>query len=446
MNKNYFYFLTFSASLASFNFGILHLGYNIAVFNNLSEKLRIESTSIQIYCPAGAILGTLIGCKFSTSYGRRNCFFLLNALNIVGNSLVCDIQTLGIYNNFEGNSGAIQAIVYIGRIICGLSVGMTSFVVPLYSKLYTVREMSPSEIYARLGSINQFMITFGILLAYCSVFLITAGESMVLLIFCFPILVSFVQIGMFLVIFKTDTPTFMMSKNRVEDALKIMNELYFNNSSVTLADDAFGSQLGNEYQEVTYKDLFTPKYFKNFKMGCILSILQQLSGINYIIFASAFYLKNAEGLNIYESICIIGLVNCISGSFSVFLLKDRYKKFLKIGALGMSLCYLIIISGIFINFQYFNLLYLICILFFIVCFEFSIGPIMWIYCADVLTDKGISLSTALNWVGALTIGGIFSIKQVKEVFVYHDNGGVQNLYFFFMNLMYMCACLIVWNI
>lgn len=343
--------------------------------------------------------------------------------------------------------GVFEAIAIIGRFVCGLSVGMTSFIVPIYSKLYTVREMSPSEIYARLGSINQFMITFGILLAYCSyLFIVYFGKSLVILIFCFPILVSLVQIGMFLTIFKNDTPTFFMSQRRMDDALKIMNELYFNNASVTLADDAFGSQLGNEYQEVSYKDLFTPKYFKNFKMGCILSILQQLSGINYIIFASTYYLHSAGNLSIYASTCMLGLVNCISGSFSVFLLKDRYKKFLQIGALGMSGCYLIIASSVFINFQYFHLLYLICLLAFIICFEFSIGPIMWIYCADVLTDKGVSLSTALNWVGALTIGGVFSIEKVNQVFIYHEYGGVQNLYFFFMNLMYMGACLIVLHI
>lgn len=304
--------------------------------------------------------------------------------------------------------------------------------------------MSPSEIYARLGSINQFMITFGIFLAYCSVYIVqNNNHNLVCVIFLIPIIVSIVQIVVFLTIFSAETPTFLMSKNRMNEAASIMNELYFHNASATASDDIFGSQLSIGYKAVEYKDLFTVKYVNNFKMGCILSILQQSTGINYLIFASSYYMKDINGLDNYLSTCILGLVNCLSGSFSVFLLKDRYKVFLQIGALGMSGCYLVILSLVFTNFEYFDQFYLACILLFIIFFEFSIGPIMWIYCADVLTDKGISLTTALNWVGALIFGGVFSISQVQDQFNHDNSKGFDNIYFFFMNLFYMSACLIV---
>ena len=34
---------------------------------------------------------------------------------------------------------------------------------------------------------------------------------------------------------------------------------------------------------------------------------------------------------------------------------------------------------------------------FIVFFEFSLGPIPWLYMAEIMTDKGLSLAVLLNW-------------------------------------------------
>jgi hypothetical protein len=36
-------------------------------------------------------------------------------------------------------------------------------------------------------------------------------------------------------------------------------------------------------------------------------------------------------------------------------------------------------------------------MFFTVFFEISIGPILWLYLAEILTSKGISIAVFLNW-------------------------------------------------
>jgi SP family xylose:H+ symportor-like MFS transporter len=35
---------------------------------------------------------------------------------------------------------------------------------------------------------------------------------------------------------------------------------------------------------------------------------------------------------------------------------------------------------------------------FVILFEFSLGPIVWIYMAEIMTDKGQSLGTVVNWI------------------------------------------------
>ncbi len=43
-------------------------------------------------------------------------------------------------------------------------------------------------------------------------------------------------------------------------------------------------------------------------------------------------------------------------------------------------------------------LQIILVLLFVVLFEFSLGPIVWIYMSEIMTDKGQSLGTLVNWI------------------------------------------------
>lgn len=365
----------------------------------------------------------------------------MNVLNIIGNSLVRAKKSMAIYGMDEGNPIYFVGIAFAGRLICGIATGISSFIVPLYSNSYAVREMAPCDIYAKLGAVNQSMITFGIFLAYLS-FLVIYSEKFIFAIFGFPILVSCIQMSLFLWIYTSETPTFLMIKDKKKEAMMLMSTLYYNNPSVADSDGMFGSlAVGSEFEVVSYTDLFKTENLFNFKLGCIVSVLQQLTGINVVIYSSSNYLISINEVKIYYAVCMIGFVNFVSGSISVFLLKDRYKSFLQIGALGMTLCYMGILFITYIvsaeNFAYF---YLTLLFLFIVCFEFSIGPIMWIYCADVLSDKGISLTSAINWAGALVMGGIFSNVQIIEFFQYKNSDHVP---FFFLNLFFGSACFVV---
>lgn len=57
-------------------------------------------------------------------------------------------------------SGTLMTF-YMGRTICGLGIGGSATIIPIY-----LGEMSPKEIRARLGSCYQFTFTIGILISY----------------------------------------------------------------------------------------------------------------------------------------------------------------------------------------------------------------------------------------------------------------------------------------
>ena len=66
------------------------------------------------------------------------------------------------------------------------------------------------------------------------------------------------------------------------------------------------------------------------------------------------------------------------------------EKMLKIGAVGMGACYLVMIAVT--AAEQGNAIFIVALLLFIAFFEVSVGPVMWVYCADMLPDKPVHQS------------------------------------------------------
>lgn len=343
---------------------------------------------------------------------------------------------MAVYENHD----ILIVLLLIGRVLCGLSTGIASFIVPLYSKIHIVRELAPVEIYAKLGAINQFMITFGIFSSYSIGYYSNITVDYIPL-FTFPILLSLLQTLLFIFKYPKETPTYLMMCNKKREALVLVNHLYFNKEieEENSEEILMNSQINHNYKSVTYAELFkTLNLTKSLKMGCIISVLQQFTGINYIIVNSSNYINigNKELVTI-----LIGLTNMVFGSISVFLLKKHYKKNLQAGAAGMCICYLLVICSVW-NQADFKSIYIVFMFLFIVCFELSIGPIMWIYCADVLSDKGVAITSGLNWISVLVVLGVFSAPEESNFFAYKSYNHIP---FVFMNLFFLGSCSVVRN-
>ena len=69
----------------------------------------------------------------------------------------------------------------------------------------------------------------------------------------------------------------------------------------------------------------------------------------------------------------------------------------------------VVLTGLGISFYYLNesstaqILCVIFILVFVILFEFSSGPVTWIYLAEIMTDKGLSVALLLNQIFTLTV-------------------------------------------
>jgi SP family facilitated glucose transporter-like MFS transporter 1 len=51
---------------------------------------------------------------------------------------------------------------------------------------------------------------------------------------------------------------------------------------------------------------------------------------------------------------------------------------------------------------------------FIVFFEFSLGPLLWIYMSEIMTEKGLSIGVCINWIATVNIA--FFTPSLIEAF------------------------------
>ena len=66
---------------------------------------------------------------------------------------------------------------------------------------------------------------------------------------------------------------------------------------------------------------------------------------------------------------------------------------------------------------------------FIVLFEFSVGPILWLYMAEICQDKAIGLACSLNWLIGLIIS--FAIPPIIAAIKTPENDNVGYIFIFF---------------
>ncbi|KAL2851473.1 general substrate transporter [Aspergillus pseudoustus] len=111
------------------------------------EQTLISSIAVGIQ-QAGALAGCLLIWPLTTHYGRRRSMILCSLIFCIG--VIFEII----------NSHSLP-IFYIGRIICGLGIGGSATVAPIY-----LAEMSPAHLRGRLGSGYQFTFTVGIFVSY----------------------------------------------------------------------------------------------------------------------------------------------------------------------------------------------------------------------------------------------------------------------------------------
>lgn len=111
------------------------------------QKTDVSSMTVGIQ-QAGALVGCFAVWPLTNRMGRRFAIIVCSLIFCIG--VVLEVI----------NTHSLPAF-YVGRVICGLGVGGSSVVIPIY-----MSEMAPKDIRGRLGSCYQWMFTIGIFCSY----------------------------------------------------------------------------------------------------------------------------------------------------------------------------------------------------------------------------------------------------------------------------------------
>ena len=333
MNRRFLFWIVFIAINGGLLFGLNMAGISGAVdmikgqFNLSDSGLGTVAALLTIGC----LIGAFFTGTFTEKFGRRKVMITTAILFIVS-ALGCALAT--------------SAFVLIAfRLLSGFVVGITSVVGPLY-----ISEVSPASNRGRMVSMNQFAITFGILLAYIlDYFLFGLGDNSWRYMLAIPSIFGIIYL-IFLLTSLPESPRWLLSKNRREEAIIIMRKT----GGQQLIDNELPEMEKSIMDEiskakVTFWEIFRGKTGKIVLIGTLLAAFQQITGINaVIIFAPNFFQAAGSAVDnsLMQSI-VLGLVNFLMTIVALWLVDTKGRRILLIwGAIGMS------ISLAFLSYQF----------------------------------------------------------------------------------------------
>ena len=261
----------------------------------------------------GAIFGSGVSGPVSDRLGRRRVVSIIAIIYIVGALILALAPTV--------------SVLIIGRFIIGLAVGGSTAIVPVY-----LSEMAPTEHRGSLSSLNQLMITIGILASYLVNYAFTPieGWRWMLGLAVVPSLILLIGVA-----FMPESPRWLL-EHRSEQAARDVMRLTFPEHEIDkeIADMREISRVS----ESTMKVLSSPWLRPTIIIGCIFALFQQIIGINAIIYYAPRIISKAgldESASILGTVGI-GTVNVLITIVAIFIIdKIDRKKLLVTGNIGM---------------------------------------------------------------------------------------------------------------
>ncbi|GAB0138851.1 glucose transporter [Epichloe bromicola] len=354
-----------------------------------------DASLIVAILSAGTAVGALLSAPAGDTLGRR--ITLLIAVGVFCIGAICQICANAI------------PLLLIGRALAGVGVGAISVLVPLYQS-----EMAPKWIRGTLVCAYQLSITIGLFSA--SVINIITSKLENSSAFRVPLGLQIVPAVILTagLLVLPETPRFLVKKGKNEAAglslsrlrrLDITHPALIEELHEIIANHQYELSLGPS----SYKDVFfgSPHLGRRIFTGCGLQMLQQLTGINFIMYYSTTFF-NGVGVNSpYTKSTIINVINVVSTVPGLLIIESwGRRRLLMTGALGMATCQLLMasfttVAGDDLRNVKETILVVFCSLN-IFFFAASWGPVVWVVTSEIyplkVRAKSMSLSTASNWI------------------------------------------------
>ena len=347
----------------------------------------------------GTVLGSLLGGIPCDKWGRKKTLFWIGILFLVsalGSALAPNPYVFSFF-----------------RFIGGIGVGASSVAAPIY-----ISEISTPENRGKLGTLFQFNIVFGILIAFFSNYLFQgfAGDNdwrWMIGIVALPALIYSI-----IVLQIPDSPRWLILKKRDDAAGRKVLEMIYNKEE---ALENF-HEIKKDLVDSTVKEtIFSNKYKLPVILAFLLAFFNQLSGINFILYYAPEILEMA-GLGSKESLMnsiLIGATNLIFTIAGMRLIDVLGRKQLMlIGSIGYIVSLAMVALAFYNNLG--SIILMASIMLFIASHAIGQGAVIWVFISEIFPNNvranGQSFGTGIHWIFAalITLAGPVVIDLFKE--------------------------------
>eukprot|EP00466_Bigelowiella_natans_P000157 jgi/Bigna1/125455/aug1.1_g163 len=375
--------------------GAINFGYNTSVLNTPEFVIRTSLDSeggyvddfswaiiVSIFC-MGGLIGSTLAPPILDTVGRKT-FMFFNGVFLT----VCLI--------FQACSMSVMWLV-MARLMIGVSCGGNTVAVPLY-----LGEIAPVNLRGMLGTLNQFAMVVGILLAQVLGkplgsdpewrYLLAIGaifsSAQVCLSVCVP-----------------ESPRWLVMNNRIPEAEKTLELLRGTD------EDA------KKYIEIEVESMLELAEEEKQEMS-VTSLVRKpvdpaLSFHGWR--GSPGFFASAKFADPYLGTVLCGFVNVLATGFAVELMDRAGRKaLLTLSALGMTLSSILLTFSLVASNEFaveLGYIEVMGVLSYVAFFEFGLGPIPWAITAELFgaVERATAMGacSAVNWIANFIVGLTF---------------------------------------
>jgi sugar porter (SP) family MFS transporter len=382
VNQAFIWRVSFIAGLGGilygFDMGVIAAAL-IFVRTSFGLSTQMEEVLVSVVL-VGSMIGALVGGTIADRIGRRATLVWGAILFILGSILAPLSPNVGV--------------LLVARALLGVAIGFTSVTAPVY-----VSELAPPQSRGMLIGLYQFALTSGIALADLVGYWL-AGQQGWRWMFGFGLIPA--VFFLFMVLTVPESPRWLFVQNRVAEAESVLKSYTDEAGAKLLLEDIRVSLMTK--MERRWSALWSPAVRGSLFIAVGFTVLQQVTGINTIIYygPQIFSLAGiSSNKNAIFATLLVAITNVVATVIALLLVDRLGRKPLLYAGVGGMTVSLFVLSLCFHNQaalgSSLGVIATACLMVYITCFAFSMGPIAWILVSEVfplrVRGRGVAAAT-----------------------------------------------------